>query len=419
MPNIAALPQATVRLLGSPVVITTPISLVKELVENAIDAKATIIEVIISSNTVNIIEVRDNGVGIPTHDFEFIGRRGHTSKLGSFKEINTIGGKSLGFRGEALASCSTLGAVTIITRTQDEAVAARLHLDEQRGVVSKEPVSAPVGTTVRVCDLFSRLPVRAQVTVKEAPKIQAKLKSLLQSYALARPQIKFSFKVLGRPTLGWSAASSQTLSMRDTISRVLSRDLASQCLEWPTPGSTTERLPLTQHGIADYKIEAFLPRPDADLSKISKGVFFSVDSRPVSPSRGALKKLNSMFRAYFNKAAAVNDAKRYLGDPFTRVNIRCTPGSYDPSVEAAKNEVLFVNEQHLIQKFRAVLEEVYPSKREQTFRLQVPDEVVCSVTEEPVSPDVSSKLCIPPLSHKEGVNHQVSRSSSAIEISLP
>src|ERR1700734_1175662 len=112
---IVPLPQATVHLLGSAQALTTPMSLVKELVDNALDAKASIIDILISSNTIDKIEVRDNGHGIQQEDLDALGKRGHTSKLRSFDELRSIGGISLGFRGEALASAVQLGEVSVTT----------------------------------------------------------------------------------------------------------------------------------------------------------------------------------------------------------------------------------------------------------------------------------------------------------------
>src|SRR4051812_39238226 len=115
---ITALPDSTIHLLGSSQVLTTPTSLVKELVDNALDAKATSVDILISPNTIDKIEVRDNGHGIPQADLDSLGRRGHTSKLRSFDELKSIGGVSLGFRGEALASAVQLGSVSVTTRTE-------------------------------------------------------------------------------------------------------------------------------------------------------------------------------------------------------------------------------------------------------------------------------------------------------------
>ena len=115
---ILALPKATSHSLGSSQILPSPAALVKELLDNAIDAKATSIDIAISANTLDKIEVRDNGHGIAFGDLDALGRRGYTSKLRNLEELRKIGGLSLGFRGEALASAAELGQVSIVTRTE-------------------------------------------------------------------------------------------------------------------------------------------------------------------------------------------------------------------------------------------------------------------------------------------------------------
>ena len=124
---IAPLPRHTIRALGSAQVLTSPVSVVKELVENSLDAGATSISVEISSNTLDTIQVSDNGHGVAPQDRENLAKRYHTSKLQHLSELRTLGGRTLGFRGEALASAAEVaGALTVITRVEDEVVGSRM-----------------------------------------------------------------------------------------------------------------------------------------------------------------------------------------------------------------------------------------------------------------------------------------------------
>ncbi len=111
---ISALSHDTLSQLDSAVGIASITSLVKELVENALDAGATSIEIQISANTVDRIEVRDNGHGIRQDDLDSVGRRGHTSKIRAFHEIERLGASSLGFRGMALWSVAAIASVAAI-----------------------------------------------------------------------------------------------------------------------------------------------------------------------------------------------------------------------------------------------------------------------------------------------------------------
>lgn len=127
-PNgIAILPPTTVRQIGSHQLLTDPSSVVKELIDNALDARAKSIFVDVSANTVESIQVRDDGHGIPSDDRALACRRYCTSKIRDFQDLKEVGGKWLGFRGEALASIADMsGSMSITTRVEGEPVAVKL-----------------------------------------------------------------------------------------------------------------------------------------------------------------------------------------------------------------------------------------------------------------------------------------------------
>ncbi len=124
---IAALPKDTTRAITSSLALNDAISVVKELIDNGLDARANTISVEISSNTLDIIQVKDNGTGIGVEDRQLLCKRGCTSKIRTIEDLATIGGTFLGFRGEALASVTELsGSVTITTRIEGEIVGSAL-----------------------------------------------------------------------------------------------------------------------------------------------------------------------------------------------------------------------------------------------------------------------------------------------------
>lgn len=126
-PGIAALPLTTVRQIGSHQLLTDPSSVVKELIDNALDARAKSIFIDIAANTIDSVQVKDDGHGIPGEDRPLACRRYCTSKIRDFHDLREIGGKWLGFRGEALASMADMsGAVSITTRVEGEPVAVKL-----------------------------------------------------------------------------------------------------------------------------------------------------------------------------------------------------------------------------------------------------------------------------------------------------
>ena len=133
---IAALPLNTVLAIGSTQVLSDSASLVKELVENALDARASAIFVEISVNVLDVIQVKDNGHGIAPNDRHLVGRRYCTSKISQFEDLANIGGTSLGFRGEALASAIELSeGMTLTTRVEGEQVASSISFDTKGEVV--------------------------------------------------------------------------------------------------------------------------------------------------------------------------------------------------------------------------------------------------------------------------------------------
>ena len=129
---IAALPPNAVRAIGSSQALTDSASVVKELIDNAIDGKATNISIEVSANTLDDIRVKDNGYGIAPDDRAMICTRYCTSKIRDLHDLETIGGRSLGFRGEALASAAEMsGSLTITTRIEGEGTAVELNFDRE------------------------------------------------------------------------------------------------------------------------------------------------------------------------------------------------------------------------------------------------------------------------------------------------
>ncbi|CAK7568103.1 MAG: hypothetical protein SEPTF4163_006086, partial [Sporothrix epigloea] len=357
--SIKALSAETCSLLGSTALISSPVSLVKELVDNAIDAHATTISVLVSPNTVDKIEVRDDGHGIDPADFDALGRRGHTSKICCFEDLKNAAGSSLGFRGEGLASANTLGYVAITTRTANKAVASVFRLAPDSGGINSDThklVPAPVGTTVAVTCLFLRLPVRRKVITQEAAKTVVAMKALLCGYAMARPHLRLSLKVMKDTVPDWQYSpvagvfnTSGNGAMKQAVTRLLGAEVARQCEEIIV--STNELLgsqaKLSQllgskpeHKTGDYVFEACLPRPDANFIKLKLGGFISVDGRPLSiHPKGVTDKMQAIF---------TSNLKRLLGEigaplanvkgTFMRLNIRCPIGTYDANVDSAKTD---------------------------------------------------------------------------------
>ncbi|KAK3941839.1 hypothetical protein QBC46DRAFT_429145 [Diplogelasinospora grovesii] len=367
---ISPLPPAAARQLGSALVITTPVDVVKELLDNALDSGATSVEVLVSPNTVDEIVLRDDGHGVHPDDFDLLGRPGHTSKLKTLDELSIVGARSLGFRGVALSSINTLAKVSVTTRMFGEPVAAALHLSDVGGVAKQLPSPAPVGTTVSVTDLFSRYPVRRQAAIKGAPKTLAKIKELLYAYKLARPAIRLSFKVSKQANFSYLHAQ-KTATVKEAVMQLFGTELTSSCIFMDFSAHMEARVS-DEDNVLDSAhrehpgpvFEAVLPRSDANPHRVAKGAFISVDSRPLSSTRGFAKRIYSAFKSQLARAILRPDSKETLKDPFIRLNIICPPRSYDPNVEPSKDNVLFTDEDSLFDQFKSFLSTAYPVSRD-------------------------------------------------------
>lgn len=189
MPHIEQLPSHVADLIAAGEVVERPASVVKELVENSIDAGASAVVVEIRRGGMGLMRVTDNGCGIVPAELPTAFLRHATSKLRAAADLGRIG--TLGFRGEALAAISSVSRVDILTRTKDAESGASLHLEG--GVPGTvEEAGAPEGTTVSVRDLFFNTPARLKFMRKDSAETAA-VAGLMQHLALSHPDISFKF----------------------------------------------------------------------------------------------------------------------------------------------------------------------------------------------------------------------------------
>jgi DNA mismatch repair protein MutL len=204
-------------------VIERPASVVKELVENSLDAGTSQISVEVQGGGTSLIKVSDNGAGIPTSEVELAFHRYATSKISNLDDLDKI--SSLGFRGEALPSIAAVAEVEISTRNESEPVGSYMYLRKGE-IARKESRSRPQGTTVAVRQLFRYLPARLKF-LKSVNTENSHISNVLSQYALAFPEVRFSLVLDGH--LSFHTAGNGEL--RDVVNELYGLEVAQKMLK--------------------------------------------------------------------------------------------------------------------------------------------------------------------------------------------
>jgi DNA mismatch repair protein MutL len=207
-------------------VIERPASVVKELIENSIDAGASEIKVEVRQGGRRLIRVIDDGGGIPAQEVELAFERHSTSKLKDAEDLYRIA--TLGFRGEALPSIAAVSKVTMVTRTKEQEIGVLLHVEGGK-VIKQQKKGAPQGTVVSVEDLFFNTPVRLKFLRKDSTEARH-ISDLVTRYALAYPSIRFSLLSEGHTRF----RSTGSGSLYDVLIEVYGLETARQMLEIPS-----------------------------------------------------------------------------------------------------------------------------------------------------------------------------------------
>ncbi len=218
MPNIEILDQQTIDKIAAGEVIERPSSVVKELVENAIDAQASAITVEIKEGGISFIRITDNGCGIEKDEVKLAFLRHSTSKIRSVEDLFTV--SSLGFRGEALSSIAAVSQVELITKTV-QGISGVRYVIEGGKEQSLEEIGAPEGTTFLVRNLFYNTPARRKF-LKTAQTEAGYIGDLMEKLALSHPEISFKFIANNQLKLHTSGNS----NLKEIIYHIYGRDIA-------------------------------------------------------------------------------------------------------------------------------------------------------------------------------------------------
>lgn len=312
MPHIELLDQITIDKIAAGEVIERPASVVKELVENAIDAGSTAVTVEIEEGGISLIRITDNGCGIAKQDVENAFLRHSTSKIRSAEDLTHL--SSLGFRGEALSSISAVARVELITKTREDVFGTKYIIEGGKGRTPEE-TGAPDGTTFLVRQLFFNTPARRKFL--KTPMTEAShISDLLTRLALSHPDISFRFINNGQVKLHTSGNG----KMKDVIYHIYGREIANNLIP----------LEFEKDGV---KLSGYLGKPVINRGNRNFENYF-VNGRYVRNSILA-KAIEDGYKDFTMQ-------HRY---PFVAFQIEINPEKIDVNVHPSKMELRFSNQQ--------------------------------------------------------------------------
>lgn len=337
--SIQVLDQETINKIAAGEVIERPSSVVKELVENAIDAGATAVTIEIKDGGISFIRITDNGSGISKDDIPMAFLRHSTSKIKSIEDLMNV--SSLGFRGEALSSIAAVSQVELITKTADDFTGSR-YVIEGGNEISLEEVGAPDGTTFIVRNLFYNTPVRRKF-LKTAATEAGYVNALIEHLSLSHPDISFRFINNNQNKLHTSG----NMNLKDIIYGVYGRDITSNLME--ISGKTQ-----------DVEITGFIGKPV--ICRGNRGYEnYYINGRYIKSSI-ITKAIEEAYKGYIMP-------HNY---PFTAIHFKINPSIMDVNVHPTKMELRFSKNEFV---YRFVLETVKEclANRELAARVKLTD----------------------------------------------
>lgn len=314
---VRVLSEETINKIAAGEVVERPANAVKELVENALDAHATMIEVEVAGAGRGLIRVRDNGTGMPREDLELAVIRHATSKIAQFNDLTTL--TTMGFRGEALPSIAAVSRLHI--QSQPRGAHSGWELSLEGGKVKESRAWAGAsGTIVEVRDLFYNTPARAKFLKADTTE-RHRIMSMLEEAALARPHIAFRVIAEGKMQFDAPVASEVTERIIDVLGKQFSSTLLNVAVDLP-----------------QVKLRAFCTRAQDSRSSRDHQYLF-VNDRPVNLPK-------SMIRALYDAYSGQLAVGRHPG---ALIYLVIDPAEIDVNIHPAKREVRFSREQELYQ----------------------------------------------------------------------
>lgn len=315
---IQVLDQATINKIAAGEVIERPSAVVKELVENALDAKANAITVEIKEGGISFIRITDNGIGIEKSEIKTAFLRHATSKIKTMEDLLSI--SSLGFRGEALSSIAAVSMVELITKNKDYITGINYKIE---GGLEKSfsEIGCPLGTTFIVKNLFYNTPARKKF-LKSKTTEGNYISELIQKYSLSRPDIRFTFISDGKTKLQTSGDG----QLKTNIFYNYGTDITKQLLQ-------------INHSLHGMKVSGFIGKPE-----VSRGnrtfINYFVNGRYIK-SKTITKAIEDAYKDYLMN-------HRY---PFVTLHLEIDSSLIDVNVHPTKMEIRFTNNDQVYELF--------------------------------------------------------------------
>ncbi len=311
MPKINVLPKHLAELIAAGEVVERPASVVKELLENSIDAGADNITVEIRNGGISYIRITDNGCGISRDDIRNAFVSHATSKIATSDDLESI--LTLGFRGEALASVSAVARVEVMTRTAEDEIGTRYVIENGEEILLDD-AGCPNGTTIMVRDLFCKTPARMKFLKKDVTEANA-VAGVVDRIALSHPEVSIRFIREGKQVLITSGNGDLLTCIRE----VFGKDFSSELIYAEYSGNGVE--------VSGYVSKPSASRPNRNMQ------FFFLNNRLIKTGTGSA----ALSEGYKNSVMVGKF-------PSCVLNIKINPSLVDVNVHPAKTEVRFSDE---------------------------------------------------------------------------
>ncbi|KAM0275704.1 hypothetical protein ACHAQH_007502 [Verticillium albo-atrum] len=325
--RIRALSPNVVNKIAAGEIIVAPVHALKELIENAVDAGSTSLEVLVKEGGLKLLQITDNGCGIQKDDLPILCERHTTSKITSFEDLTSIA--TYGFRGEALASISHIAHLSVTTKTKDSAVAWRAHfldgnLAPAKPGQSAEPkkVAGRDGTQISVEDLFFNIPTRRRAFRSPSEEYN-KIIDMVGRYAIHCQGVAFSCKKQGES--GTSVSVQASASTIDRVRQIYGSSVGNELIEFATSDDRWA-----------FKADGLVTNANYHIKKTTFLLF--INHRCVE-STTIRKAIEQVYATFLPKN----------GRPFIYLNLEIDPARVDVNIHPTKREVHFLNEDEIIQ----------------------------------------------------------------------